>query len=104
MGLGYTDRRLAESVHGAARTGISIHQPEGVAAGRDFHAAALLLQSEKGKKERRCRGIQLDSSDFADSRACRIVAVHQAAWYGETRGECATAGARHAGGRGETGA
>ena len=39
-------------VHDSAGTRVHLGQPEGVGAGRNLNAAALLLQSEEGKEER----------------------------------------------------
>ena len=69
------DRRVAEGFHDPARPGVSFHQPQGLEAGRDRHAAALLLQFQEGKEERRCRRIELDAFHCADSGAGRSAEI-----------------------------
>ena len=64
-------RRFAEGLHDPARPGLHVRQPEGVEARRDRQPAALLLQPEEGKEERRCGRIQLDAGHRADPGAGR---------------------------------
>ena len=71
---------------------------------RNRHAAALLLQPEEGKEERRCGRIELDAGHVADSGAGRSAEVRQADRHGEPGGERADAGAGHARRRRGTGA
>ena len=61
---------------------------------RDRDPAALLLQSQEGKEERRCRRIELDPVDGADPGAGRSAEIRQADRHGEPRRERADAGAR----------
>ena len=63
------------------------------------HAAALLLQSEEGKEERRRGRIELDALHRADSGAGRSAEIRQADRHGEPDRERAAAGPRHARGR-----
>ena len=49
---------------------------------RNGHAAALLLQFEEGKEERRCRRIELDAIHRADSGAGRSPAIREADGHG----------------------
>ena len=84
--------------------GVHVGQPESLEARRDRHAAALLLQSEEGKEERRRGRIELDSVHFADSGAGRSAEVRQADRHGEPHRERAVAGPGHARGGAEAGA
>ena len=73
-------RRLAESFHGAARRGVSLHQPESLEAVRNRHAAALLFRFQEGKEERRQRRIELDAVHGDHSRARRSAAHTSSRW------------------------
>ena len=66
---------------------------------RDRQAAALLLQSEEGKEERRRGRIELDAGHVADSGAGRSAEIRQADRHGEADRERAVAGEGHARGR-----
>ena len=52
-GLDVVHRRLAKGLHDPARTGVHVDQSEGLELRGNRHPAALLLQPEEGKEERR---------------------------------------------------
>jgi len=84
---------VRRSLHGASRPGLHVGEPEGVEARRDLQPAALLLQPQKGKEERRCRRIQLDTGHRHDSGAGRSPGVRQADRHGGSHQERPDAGA-----------
>ena len=71
--------------------------PKAWKLGETSQPAALLLQPEEGKEERRCGRIQLDAGHGDDPGAGRSLEIRQADRHGGADRERADAGAGHAG-------
>ena len=83
--------RLPEGLYDPARPGVCLHQPQGVEVRRNRRPAALLLQFQEGKEERRRGRIQLDPLHRPDSGAGRSAAVREPDRHGQPGGERPTA-------------